>query len=106
MLLRISQNNSPNRKTLKQILIVSDTAIFEKILSKVEKSALAINSLAIPRDYGTIKERSNGTNGKLVLYIQDAHCNYEAQANIAKILDNLIKEHHINFAYDTLRIVK
>ena len=65
--------------------------------SKVEKSALAVDSLTIPRDYGTIKERSNGGNGKLVLYIQDAHCNYEAQTNIARILEYLIKNYKVDF---------
>lgn len=64
---------------------------------EVEKSALAIDTLAIPRDYGIIKERANGGNGKLVLYIQDAHCNYEAQNNISKILEYLIKNYKIDF---------
>jgi len=61
--------------------------------SKIEKSALAVDTLAIPRDYGSVKERSNGGNGKLVLYIQDAHCNYAAQHKIAEMLEYFSKEY-------------
>ncbi|NQT22883.1 MAG: UTP--glucose-1-phosphate uridylyltransferase, partial [Candidatus Omnitrophica bacterium] len=64
---------------------------------KVESQALAVDALAIPRGIGTIKERSLGENGKLILYIQDAHCNYEAQNNISRILEHLIKNYNINF---------
>jgi hypothetical protein len=49
----------------------------------------------IPSQYGTIKETFNAPqvnqNGKpVIIQIQDAHCNYEAQMNLAKILDSLV----------------
>ncbi|MFH1790652.1 MAG: hypothetical protein ABH885_01540, partial [Candidatus Omnitrophota bacterium] len=65
--------------------------------TQIETSALAIDSLAIPRDFGTVKERCPGSGDGMVMYIQDAHCNYEAQTNIAKILEYLIKEYNVNF---------
>ena len=64
---------------------------------EIKSSALAVDSLSIPRDFGTIKERASGANGKIVLYIQDAHCNYEAQSNIANILEYLIKNYNVDF---------
>gem|GEM_PF-2785642 len=48
--------------------------------------------IVVPRDYGLVKSRyaAPGSN-KLVVHIQDAHCNYEAQSNIIKVLECLIK---------------
>ena len=86
-----------------QLFLISNisfaVADFSKGLGaeKAERSALAVDTLAIPRDFGTIKERSNGGNGKFVVYIQDAHCNYEAQNNISKILEYLIKNYNLDF---------
>ncbi|MDO8535786.1 MAG: hypothetical protein Q7S30_02080, partial [Candidatus Omnitrophota bacterium] len=47
--------------------------------------------IVISRDYGLVKSKFTGKDKKLVIHIQDAHCNYEAQSNIAKILESLIK---------------
>ncbi|HOX54472.1 MAG TPA: hypothetical protein PLC32_03390 [Candidatus Omnitrophota bacterium] len=59
-------------------------------------------SLNINPDYGMVKEEfgssySDGT--KTIIYIQDAHCNYEAQKNIANILEHLIKEQGIKMVF-------
>ena len=46
----------------------------------------------IPRDFGLVKSAYTAKDPKkLVIHIQDAHCNYEAQSNIVKILECLIK---------------
>ncbi|MDP8262624.1 MAG: hypothetical protein P9M13_04910 [Candidatus Ancaeobacter aquaticus] len=47
----------------------------------------------LPETLGTIKERHNGTNGATICYIQDAHCNFEAQNNNAQILKDLVKNY-------------
>jgi len=48
--------------------------------------------IVIPRDYGIVKSKYTAKDSrKLVIHIQDAHCNYEAQSNIIKILECLIK---------------
>ncbi len=48
--------------------------------------------IVIPRDYGLVKAKYTGRDPrKLIIHIQDAHCNYEAQSNIIKILECLIK---------------
>ncbi|MDD5173207.1 MAG: 6-phosphofructokinase [Candidatus Omnitrophica bacterium] len=50
------------------------------------------DKIVIPRDYGLIKSKYTARDSKrLVIHIQDAHCNYEAQSNIIKILECLVK---------------
>jgi phosphomannomutase len=55
-------------------------------------------NVVIPREFGLVKSKSASAADKLIIHIQDAHCNYEAQSNIAKILETLIKN-------DSLRLV-
>lgn len=43
----------------------------------------------VPREYGLITSESYAPGGRLVLYIQDLHCNPEVQRNIASILKYL-----------------
>ena len=52
--------------------------------------------IVIPADTGLVKSKFTGKNDKLIIHIQDAHCNYEAQTNIAKILENLIKNYSLS----------
>ena len=55
------------------------------------------SKIVIPRDYGLIKSRyAAGDSKKLVVHIQDAHCNYEAQSNIIRIIECLIKNDGLN----------
>ncbi len=42
--------------------------------------------LDIPADFVTLKEYRQGTNGKLIIHLQDAHANLSGQQNIAKTL--------------------
>ncbi len=53
--------------------------------------------VVIPRDFGLVKSNFVGNSGKLVIHIQDAHCNYEAQSNIVKILESLVKNYKVSF---------
>lgn len=52
--------------------------------------------ITIPEQYGTIIDSYKGTNGSLIIHIQDAHVNYEAQKNIAGILEELAKSHKVS----------
>ncbi len=52
--------------------------------------------LNIPFENVTLKESYKGTNGKLVIHIQDAHSNYSGQMHLAKGLAHLMDEHSIN----------
>lgn len=56
------------------------------------KAVITADDVGIAIDSGTIKARHNGQSGKIIVHIQDAHCNYEAQNNINKMLDQLTRE--------------
>lgn len=59
---------------------------------KIVQATTDPSKIVIPRDYGLVKSRYTAKDSKkLVIHIQDAHCNYEAQSNIIKILECLIK---------------
>lgn len=51
------------------------------------------SKLTVPENFGTITERfrSAGTENakKLIIQIQDSHCNYEAQSNICKLIETM-----------------
>jgi len=51
----------------------------------------------ISRDYGIVKSKFVGKGDKLIVHIQDAHCNYEAQSNIAKIVESLVRNNTLSF---------
>ena len=52
-------------------------------------------SITIPEQYGTIIDSYKGTNGNLIVHVQDAHANYEAQKNIVGILESLIRDYNL-----------
>ncbi|MCX5666367.1 MAG: hypothetical protein NT036_04905, partial [Candidatus Omnitrophica bacterium] len=63
-----------------------------KDIAKQSEVTTDPEKIVIPRDYGIVKAKYTARDSrKLVIHIQDAHCNYEAQSNIIKILECLIK---------------
>ncbi len=67
-----------------------------------------VKTINIPSSFGNVKEvfdmqdatllntQNTTTNiGKTIIHIQDAHCNYEAQKNMAGLLDYLVKEQNL-----------
>lgn len=57
---------------------------------------ILIEDISIPKDIGSVKTKYKGKAGKLIIHIQDAHCNYEAQTNISKMLKIFSKDHNVN----------
>jgi hydroxymethylpyrimidine pyrophosphatase-like HAD family hydrolase len=55
------------------------------------------NDFYIPASYGTLQLCSAVNEVPKVILISDAHCNYEAQHNIANILKVLIRQYGISF---------
>ncbi len=47
--------------------------------------------IQIPSEWGHVSERIQGTNGKTLVLIQEAHVDYSAQKSITEILKNLIE---------------
>ncbi|HPS19645.1 MAG TPA: hypothetical protein PKY78_01445 [Candidatus Omnitrophota bacterium] len=64
----------------------------------VNNSDRALTGLCLPASLGEIKKQYAGTNGKTVINIQDAHCNYSCQKNISLIFDLLNQETNVNVA--------
>ncbi|MFH0764030.1 MAG: hypothetical protein V1927_03410 [Candidatus Omnitrophota bacterium] len=52
------------------------------------RDAFDIETLTLPAGLGEVSSVFKGTNGKTILHIQDAHCNYNAQHSIADIVSN------------------
>lgn len=57
-----------------------------------------IFELVVPGSLGKIKELYKGKSDKVIVYIQDAHLNYEAQTNIMSILDVLVEDYGLKVA--------
>ena len=49
----------------------------------------------IPEHLGEIKDRFQGSSGKMVIHIQDAHCNYYAQQKINDIISFIVEEYGV-----------
>jgi len=64
-------------------------------------SSSVLTGFKIPSQIGNVKEvfeatPANLSTGTTIIQIQDAHCNYEAQKNLAAIIEYLIKEKNVN----------
>jgi len=66
---------------------------------KVTRTDLLYPSqLVIPSEFGSVKEywpHDNSAHDKIIIHIQDAHCNYEAQMNLAKMLEYLYQAYGV-----------
>ena len=58
-------------------------------------SSIDVSKVRVPEVYGSVKETHKG-NDKVVFYLQDAHCNFEAQQNNARILQDLVNQYGID----------
>ncbi|MBI4971862.1 MAG: hypothetical protein HZC17_08545, partial [Candidatus Omnitrophica bacterium] len=62
----------------------------------VQKPVPVPSQIHIPEEFGVVEEVYQSPNpagdSPLVIYIQDAHCIYEAQSNIRKIIDRVQKD--------------
>ncbi len=62
---------------------------------KVARVPNKVSAIQIPEDIGVVKTSYRGVGDRLVVHIQDAHCNYEAQTNIYKIIKNLAENNNV-----------
>ena len=54
---------------------------------------LNVDTFALPEYLGQVRDSFKANSDKVVIHIQDAHCNYAAQKGIAEIIDYLNKEY-------------
>lgn len=52
-----------------------------------------LDTFKLPVNFGEIRSTYKGKPGKVVIHLQDAHCNFYAQHRIADIIDHLVKEY-------------
>ncbi|MFH1879016.1 MAG: hypothetical protein ABH883_09445 [Candidatus Omnitrophota bacterium] len=67
--------------------------------SQLTAKNLSIDQFELPESLGEVKFRYSGTGGKTVIHIQDAHCNYDSQKAMLKILDDIEKNFGIKVLF-------
>ncbi len=97
--------HKPQRKVCAKIvsLLVSLTFVFPYLTWAFEPGSfhqaglILFNNkpVEISKSLGTITQSFTG-DSRLVVHVQDLHCNYEVQTNIAKIIDSLAGRHGLN----------
>ncbi len=60
----------------------------------------ADQKIVIPAELGEIEESFQGSSGKTIIYIQDAHDSLEAQENIAKLILYFVVKYHIKTVFE------
>ena len=69
-------------------VIVIESLLFASIVQADNGKGLAAKSVDLPRTYGSINDRYQGSAGdNLVIHIQDTHTSFSAQKYLAKILE-------------------
>ena len=84
--------------------------IFTACVFAIEKNksftAQDVLSFKLPSDWGLLRNSFNSGTDKLVINIQDAHANLEAQQNIAKIISLLVKKYSLEHKYEIIQVLK
>ncbi len=53
----------------------------------LEAPLINVSDLTVPLRFGEAKDNFQGKNGRLIVHVQDAHCNYSAQQSLSNIID-------------------
>ena len=59
----------------------------------------SLYAFAIPSEYARLEKKIEGTNGKTIFLIQEAHSEYQVQKNIAGLLRYLIQSHGLHLVF-------
>lgn len=86
--------NPYGNKAITVLLILS--LCLQGFPSQVAATELSL----IPAALGKIEESYVGTQGKTIVYIQDAHTSLEAQENIAKIIQSLVQNNGVKTVFE------
>jgi len=71
----------------------ANSPALEMSLDNGQLSTLDVNTFSIPAHLGEVKFSSRGDSRRVVIHIQDAHCNAFAQHQISDIIDYLSREY-------------
>jgi hypothetical protein len=56
-----------------------------------DESIQNLSDIKIPEGFGKVVETYQGTSSRVIVHLQDLHCNYDCQMNIVRILRYLMK---------------
>ncbi len=103
---RLSNWLKPSRRLLTRViaLLVTVTFVWPYLTWAFEAEAYSALKKAvvfqgkvveIPERFGSVEKTFLGSD-QLLIHVQDLHCNYEVQTNIANIIDHLAREHQLS----------
>ncbi len=72
-----------------------DETSYASSLDKGQYCVLDVDTFTLPPHLGDVRFSHKGHSARMVIHIQDAHCNYFAQTKIADIIDYLNKEYGV-----------
>ena len=86
----------PTKTQLAEAATVAPAVVVpvQQPVSLSEKSLL--ESIRIPEEFGRVIEAYKGQSDQLIIHIQDAHVHYEAQKNLANIIEELIRKYSVH----------
>lgn len=86
----------PSRSIFQQVKKTEEVAKVEAPPSALHlPRPVLFNALQIPEQHGRIIDAYEGNSDKTIIHIQDAHVHYEAQKNLASILESLIRNNQL-----------
>lgn len=59
-------------------------------------SSLNLTNISLPPEWGSVSEVYKGSSDNVIVHIQDAHTNYDAQKNTARIIEHLITQYGVD----------
>lgn len=80
------------------VMFLISSPVFTSLAYANESKALSaedVLGVKIPSSWGIIRDSYNSGTDKLIVNIQDAHCDSVAQENISKILDRLASDYRL-----------
>ena len=60
--------------------------------TQIAQAAQSVYTIQIPEDQGTVSQRWKGQDDRLIVHIQDAHSNLDAQVNLARTICSLLPQ--------------
>jgi len=91
----VSSLNAQQKLNLERTGPIEESATLPNTTRDIQKLLRNPGQIHIQGKYGSIKQTwsPKSKDAPLIIHIQDAHCNYEAQSNISKILESIMKQY-------------
>jgi len=77
------------------VTAASDVVPAVKQPVSLQEKAL-LESIRVPEEVGRVIEAYQGSSDQTIIHIQDAHAHYEAQKNLARIVEEFVRNYNVN----------